>query len=77
MSADIPLDTEGQVYFGRRVRELREVAGLTQEQLAQMVGMAQTRLPAIEQGQRDMHLSTMRRFARALGVPLRELLPPD
>lgn len=77
MSADIPLDTEGQVYFGRRVRELREAAGLTQEQLAQMVGMAQTRLPAIEQGQRDMHLSTMRRFARALGVPLRELLPPD
>ena len=73
--------TDGTLFTGKTVEDavadgLRSL-GLTQEQLAQMVGMAQTRLPAIEQGQRDMHLSTMRRFARALGVPLRELLPPD
>jgi transcriptional regulator with XRE-family HTH domain len=68
---------ELQQYFGARVRELREAARMTQAELARAIPTDQPRLPAIEQGTRDMHLSTMHKIARALGVPLRDLLPPD
>lgn len=66
-----------QEHFGRRVRELRETAGLSQAALAKSVGMVQAKLPAIEMGKRDVKLSTVRRFSRALGVTLRDLLPLD
>jgi transcriptional regulator with XRE-family HTH domain len=68
-------DTATLVYFGQRVRALREERGLSQENLAHLVGMAQARLPAIEAGRRDVRLTTIRRFAQALGVTLSELLP--
>lgn len=76
-SGHIDLDVETQTYFGKKVRELREAAGWSQEDLAKAVGMVQTKLPAIEQGRRDVHLSTVRRFAKAFGVTLQHLLPPD
>lgn len=66
-----------QVYFGRRVRELREAAGLSQLALAERLGVPAPRLPAIEHGRHDVRLSTLRRFARALGVTVSDLLPPD
>jgi XRE family transcriptional regulator, fatty acid utilization regulator len=75
--ADPPIDTQTQIFFGQRVRALREAAGMSQDDLAKIVGMAQAKFPAIEQGRRDVRLSTVRRFARALGVTLQDLLPPD
>ena len=76
-SGTIGLDLETQSFFGNKIKELREAAGWSQEELAQRVGMAQTKLPAIEQGRRDVHISTVRRFAKAFDRPLRDLLPPD
>jgi transcriptional regulator with XRE-family HTH domain len=68
--------TEAQVYFGRCLRALREEHGLSQGNLAQLVGMQQIRFPAIEAGRQDVRLSTIHRFAKALGVSLPELFPP-
>ena len=73
----VPVNKQAQVFFGAAVKALREAAGLSQTDLAPLVGMAQTRLPAIEQGKRDVRISTIRKFARALGVSPRDLLPPD
>jgi ribosome-binding protein aMBF1 (putative translation factor) len=73
----VELDTDAQVYFGKKVRELREAKGWSQEDLAKAVSMVQTKLPAIEQGRRDVHLSTVQRFAKALGVTIQDLLPPS
>ena len=64
------------VLFGTRLREAREAAGLSQAELAKLVNIPQPRLPALEQGRTDVHLSTIRRFAKALGVQLTDLLPP-
>lgn len=75
--ADPRIGTETQVHFGRRVRALREERGLSQDDLAKLVGMAQTKLPAIEQGRRDVRISTVRRFADALGVSIQDLLPSN
>ena len=65
------------VLFGMRLREAREAAGLSQADLAKLVNIPQPRLPALEQGRTDVRLSTIRRFAKALGVQLTDLLSPD
>jgi len=55
----------------------RKKAGLTQEQMAQKLGLTQARLSQIEHGQ-NLRLDTLESYARALGlelllVPQREL----
>jgi DNA-binding XRE family transcriptional regulator len=47
---------------------------MSQQELAQRAGIQQTRVPAIELGRVDVHLSSARKLAAALGVPLRDLL---
>lgn len=64
------------VYFGKRLKTVREAAGLSQSELGRLVGIAQPDMPAIERGERDVRLSTANRLAHALGVHLCELLPP-
>jgi DNA-binding XRE family transcriptional regulator len=63
------------VYFGIRLKELREAAGLSQTEFAKLIGVPQPDLPAIERGERDFRLSTADRLAKALGVLLRDMLP--
>jgi ribosome-binding protein aMBF1 (putative translation factor) len=65
------------VLFGTKLREAREAAGLSQAELAKLVNIPQPRLPALEQGRTDVRLSTIRRFAKALGVQLTDLLSPE
>jgi XRE family transcriptional regulator, fatty acid utilization regulator len=65
------------VLFGMKLREAREAAGLSQADLAKLVNIPQPRLPALEQGRTDVRLSTIRRFAKALGVQLTDLLSPE
>jgi transcriptional regulator with XRE-family HTH domain len=71
-----PLRDADAVTFGTKLREAREAAGLSQAELAKLVNIPQPRLPGLEQGRTDVRLSTIRRFAKALGVPLTDLLPP-
>jgi transcriptional regulator with XRE-family HTH domain len=61
---------------GSRIREARTQAGLSQSQLAKLCGMDQSRITQIEGGQYDPRLSTIRRIAEALDLPLPTLLPP-
>lgn len=63
------------VAFGRKLRAAREASGMSQADLAKAVGMPQPRFPALERGDTDVRLSTVRRFAKALGVKLKDLLP--
>jgi transcriptional regulator with XRE-family HTH domain len=65
------------VLFGMKLRKAREAAGLSQADLAKLVNIPQPRLPALEQGRTDVRLSTIRRFAKALGVQLTDLLSPE
>ncbi len=56
--------------FGRRVRELREANGLSQEELAFKVGVHRTYLGGIERGERNPSLKNIDSIANALGVSL-------
>ncbi len=59
--------------FGRRVRELREANGLSQEELAFKVGVHRTYLGGIERGERNPSLKNIDLIANALGISLAEL----
>lgn len=54
--------------FGRNVRRVRRERGLSQEELADAVGLAVTYVGQIERGQRNPTLGVVERFAVALNI---------
>lgn len=59
--------------LGRALRELRDRAALTQEQLAAKVGVGSTYVSQVEHGHRGVRWHTLRKFLRALGADLHQL----
>ncbi len=59
--------------FGSHVRSLRKKAGLSQEEVADKAGIHVTYLSGIERGLRNPTVLNLRRLARALSVPTKEL----
>jgi transcriptional regulator with XRE-family HTH domain len=55
-------------HFAARLRELREAAGLTQQQLARSAGLDSRNLSRLENGERVPTWPTVRALAAALGV---------
>jgi transcriptional regulator with XRE-family HTH domain len=60
--------------FGRRVRDLRVKAGFSQEAFAEACDMDRTYMGGIERGERNVSLRNINRIARALRIPLAELM---
>ena len=56
-----------QFKIGVLLRQAREDAGLTQEELARKLHTQKTAISRIERHADDIRLSTVRRFAHALG----------
>jgi transcriptional regulator with XRE-family HTH domain len=67
--------------FGERVRDRRHILGLSQEALADQIGIHWTFLGQVERGQRNLNLHNLLKVARGLGVDPAELVqglqPPD
>ena len=59
---------------GRRIRQLREQRGLTQEQLAHQSGVTRPILNGVENGRRGLLFERLFDIAEALEVPASELL---
>ena len=62
------------VEYPNRIREFRRASGMTQQQLAEIVGMTAVNVGHLELGRRDISLSNLRVFANAFGVPTVRLL---
>lgn len=60
--------------IGLRVAELRISRGLTQEQLAERIGLSTRYMQRIEAGRQNFTLATLARLGDLLGVQARELL---
>jgi transcriptional regulator with XRE-family HTH domain len=58
------------------VKQIRARAGLTQRQLAERSGKAQSEIARIERGRQDPSLTSLQRLARAGGFDLRIHLEP-
>lgn len=56
------------VAFGKKLKELRMAAGLTQVQLAERVGMHKFGIAQLEQGRYEPTWKNVRAICRALGV---------
>lgn len=54
--------------FGNRVFQIREVLGLTQEELSGKVGLDRTSIASIEAGRQRVLLHDLEKFAKAFGM---------
>ena len=61
--------SQASVALGRAVRDLREAAGLSQEELGYRSGMHRTYVGGIERGERNPSWMNIVRIAQALSVP--------
>lgn len=68
----IPVDQIGLIAM--RIEDLRQISGLTQEEVAQQTGIALSDYQAYEAGQRDFSFSHLFNIAEALGVDISDLL---
>lgn len=57
---------QDQLILGHALRALRKRAGITQEQLAERLGVDPTFVGRLERGQRGAHWRTVRRILSAL-----------
>lgn len=62
------------VNFGKRVRELRTLKGLSQEQLAHVANVHRTYIGMIERAEKNITLLNIEKIANALNVHVTELL---
>ena len=60
--------------FGKRIRQLRQARGLSQEKLAELTGFHRTYIGMIERGERNLSLSNIGVFARIFELSVSELL---
>jgi len=66
----------GRANLGGRVRERREKRGLSQTALAQAAGVGRVTLARVEAGSQAASLATLEALARALDLPIADLLAP-
>ena len=60
--------------IGRRIREARGAQALSLDQLARLTGISAPALSLIETAKRDARITTLARIARALRIPVSDLL---
>lgn len=63
--------------IGRRLREIRTGQGMTLEEVGTLIGRAASQVSVIENGKREAKLSELQALARALGVPLDQVLTSE
>jgi transcriptional regulator with XRE-family HTH domain len=61
------------IKFGKRVRELRDERGISQEKLGELARVHRTYVGMIERGEKNVTLTNIEKFARALKVDIQQL----
>jgi len=61
--------------LGIRIKEAREQARVTQDQLAAAVGLSRTSITNIERGRQGVQVSTLVNISRTLGKSVADLIP--
>ena len=62
-----------KVAVGKRIRELRNIIGVSQEEFADMVGLDRTYITSVECGKRNISIVNIQKIAEGLKVSLSEL----
>ena len=56
--------------YGKRLRELRQAKGYSQEKVGQLCGLDRTYIASVEAGKRNISLENMEKIAAALNISL-------
>lgn len=67
--------TKKDYRLGRKVQKLRKEKGLTQEKLAEKIGVSTTWIGYIETGFRRPNLKMIYKIASSLGVKVKDVFP--
>lgn len=59
--------------LGKRIRELRQKTGMSQEKFALKIGMDRTYFASVEAGRRNIAICNIKKIADGLDVTLSEL----
>ncbi len=62
--------------FGTRLQQIRDGAGMSQQQLAAAIGRGQPDISRMENDRHDPQLGTLKALAEALGCTVGDLVPP-
>lgn len=61
-----------KILVGKRVKELRNKLGISQEELADIAGLDRTYITSVECGKRNISIVNIDKLSRALNVTLKE-----
>lgn len=61
-----------KILVGRRVKQLRTLLGISQEELADLAGLDRTYITSVECGKRNISIVNIEKLAHALNVSLAE-----
>jgi predicted transcriptional regulator len=61
--------------LGRHIQKMRQAAGVTQEELAEHIGVSTPYIGRMETGTITPNLKLLQKIARALGVKVKDLIP--
>jgi len=61
----------------KRIRQIREGKGLSQEGLAGIAELHRTYVSSVERGERNISVDSLERLADALGVDVRAFFEPE
>ena len=62
-----------QLEFGKRIKELREDSGLSQEKFALKIGMDRTYYASVESGKRNISLRNIEKIANGFDISIAQL----
>lgn len=66
--------TNGVIQFGKKLREARLKKKLSQGDVAKILGVHRTYISGLERGRRNPSLLTVQKIAKALHIPVEDLL---
>lgn len=61
------------IKFGKRIRQLRDERGLSQEKLGELARVHRTYVGMIERGEKNITLTNIEKFAKALRSDIKDL----
>lgn len=62
------------IKFGEKVREIRKIKGLSQEELSYRADLHRTYIGMIERAEKNITLLNIEKIAKALNVDIKDLL---
>lgn len=61
-----------KISVGKRVKELRNKLGISQEELAELAGLDRTYITSVECGKRNISIVNIEKLATSLNVSIKE-----